>query len=60
MSGKKAKKHKKCSIKCNTCEFYDVPIDYCSKKEIEDCSKQVQINFSQCDSFLVREDLIMY
>lgn len=60
MSEKKAKKHKKCKLKCNTCEFYDVPLDYCSQKEIEDCSKQVHTDFSQCTDYLIREDLVMF
>lgn len=53
-------KKKKCNIKCNTCEFYDAPFDYCTQKEIEDCTKQVHINFSQCDEYLVREELVMF
>lgn len=60
MGGKKAKKSKKCNIKCNKCEFYDAPIDYCSEKGIEECSKQTEINFSKCESFLIREDLVMF
>ena len=60
MGGKKAKKSKKCKIKCNQCEFYDAPLDYCSEKDIEDCSKQTHTNFSQCDSFLIREDLAFF
>ena len=54
------KKNKKRNIKCVTCEFYDVPLDYCSQNEIEECSKQVDINFSQCEDYLIREDLVMY
>ena len=57
---KKPKKNKKHKIKCGTCEFYDAPIDYCSRKEIEECSKQTHINFSSCDEYLVKEHLIMY
>ena len=57
---KKLKKNKKCKIKCKTCEFYDVPMDYCSQKEIENCTVQTHINFSSCDSYLVREDLVMF
>lgn len=59
-SNKKSKRVKKCKIKCNTCEFYDVPLDYCSQKEIEECSKQAHINFSSCEDYLVREDLVMF
>ena len=57
---KKSKKNKKCKIKCNQCEFYDKPLDYCSEKDIENCTMQTHINFSSCDKFLVREDLIMF
>lgn len=57
---KKQKKNKKCKIKCATCEFYDVPIDYCSQKEIENCTMQAHINFSNCDKYLIREDLVMF
>jgi hypothetical protein len=57
---KKRKKNKKCKIKCSTCEFYDEPLDYCSQKEIEECTTQVHINFSSCDEYLVREELIMF
>lgn len=54
------KKPKKRNIKCNTCEFYDTPLDYCSQREIEECSLQSHINFSSCDDYLVREDLVMF
>jgi hypothetical protein len=57
---KKSKKNKKCKIKCMRCEFYDPLIDYCNEKDIEDCSKQSNANFSSCDSFLIREDLVMF
>lgn len=57
---RKSKKTKKCKLKCNTCEFYDAYIDYCSQREIEDCSKQVHTNFSSCEDYLIREDLVMF
>lgn len=57
---KKQKKNKKCKIKCATCEFYDAPIDYCSQKEIENCTMQAHTNFSNCDKYLIREDLVMF
>lgn len=57
---KKSKKNKKSNIKCRTCEFYDAPLDYCSQKGIEECSKQAHADFSSCRDYLVREDLIMY
>lgn len=64
MSENKSNKHKgkvkKCKIKCRTCEFYDAPFDYCTKKEIEDCSSQTNINFSSCEEYLVKEELVMF
>jgi hypothetical protein len=60
MGGKKQKKVKKSKIKCNTCEFYDSLMDYCSQKEIEQCTMQAHINFSSCDDFLIREDLTFF
>lgn len=59
-SKKKSKKNKKCKIKCKTCEFYDEQFDYCSQREIENCTMQTHINFSSCDSFLIREDLAYF
>lgn len=53
-------KKKKCKIKCSTCEFYDILQDYCSQKEIEDCSKQVQTKFTSCDEYLISADLVMF
>lgn len=60
MGNKNSNKPKKCKIKCRTCEFYDTPLDYCSQREIEECSKQVHTDFSTCEDYLIREDLIMY
>lgn len=57
---KPKKKSKKCSIKCGTCEFYDAPFDYCTQKEIEECSKQAHADFSSCEDYLIREDLVMF
>lgn len=56
----KSKKKRKCKIMCSTCEFYDTLQDYCSQKEIEDCSKQVQKDFASCDSYLISADLVMF
>ena len=53
-------KEKKCNLKCNTCEYYNKSKDFCKEKEIENCSKNANIDFSQCDSYLVRENLIMF
>lgn len=54
------KKEKKCSLKCKTCEHYNRVSDYCREKEIKHCSQQVHVDFSTCDSFLVRESLVMF
>lgn len=60
MCKKKAKKPKKCAIKCETCQFYDKLLDFCVEKEIEDCSKQVNTDFSQCGDYLVSDKLVMF
>ena len=59
MNEKKEKKTK-CNFKCSTCHNYDKKYDYCVEKEIEEISKQVHTDFSTCDSYLVREDLVMF
>ena len=53
-------KEKKCSFKCSTCEHYDKPTDFCVEKEIENCSKAAHTDFSTCDSYLVKENLIYF
>ena len=53
-------KEKKCSLKCCTCEHYDKNADFCKEKEIENCSKQVNTDFSVCNDYLVRENLVMF
>ena len=66
MSNKKSaqkrsnKKNDKRKIKCKTCEFYDFEEDYCTEKDIENCTRQSNTNFSKCDDYLVREDLIYF
>lgn len=59
-NAKKKKKSKKCKIKCLTCEYYDAPFDYCSEKDIENCSEQSRSNFSSCEDYLVKESLVMF
>ena len=60
-AGKKSnKENRKKKMKCKQCEFYDYEMDYCTEREIENCSRQNNVNFSKCDNFLVREDLIMF
>lgn len=60
MCKKKTKKSKKCSVQCIKCQFYDTDKDFCTEKEIENCSKQVNTDFSQCSDFLVSDKLIMF
>ena len=60
MSENKEKKKKPCNFKCSTCHNYDKDVDYCYYKEIAECSKQIYTDFSICDSYLIREDLVMF
>jgi hypothetical protein len=60
MCKKKEKNLKKCTIKCGTCQFYDKHSDFCTEKEIENVSKQVNTDFAQCSDFLVKDSLIMF
>ena len=60
MSKKKTKKSKRCDIKCATCEYYSKDTDFCTEKEIENCSKQVNTDFSQCSDYLVDSKLVMF
>lgn len=51
---------KKCNLKCRKCEHYNRVSDFCREKDIKHCSKQVHTDFSTCESFLIRENLIMF
>ena len=57
---KPSKKNSKCKIKCRTCQFYIPEDDYCMERDIECCSKQTNVNFSKCDDYLIRENLVMF
>lgn len=57
---KKSNKKNQCKIKCKTCQFYVAEDDYCSEREIDNCTKQTNVNFSQCEDFLTRENLVMF
>lgn len=50
----------KCKIKCRTCQFYISEDDYCTEKDIEFCTKQTNVNFSKCDTYLTRDNLVMF
>ena len=54
------KKNSKCKIKCRTCQFYIAEDDYCAERGIEYCTKQTSINFSKCDGYLTKENLVMF
>lgn len=60
MCKKKTSKSKKCTIKCETCQFYDKLLDFCVEKQIENCTKQVGTDFAQCSDFLVSDRLVMF
>lgn len=51
---------KKCNLKCRTCHYYDKKNDFCKEKEIENCSKQANTDFSQCESYLIDERIVMF
>lgn len=60
MSQKKSNKKNKCKIKCRNCQFYDREGDYCTERDIDNCTKQTNVNFSKCEDYLIREDLVMF
>ena len=49
-----------CNFKCRTCENYVYETDYCREKGIEDCSKHVNTDFSVCEDYLIKHELIMF
>ena len=53
-------KSKKCNHKCVTCQHYDKSNDFCKEKEIENCSKRVDTDFSTCTDYIIHEKLIMF
>lgn len=57
---KKSNKNNKSQINCKKCQFYDRENDYCIEKDIKNCTKQTNINFSKCDNYLIRENLVMF
>lgn len=57
---KSNKKNDKKKIKCKTCQFYDYEDDYCTERDIENCTRQSNINFSKCDEFLIKDKLVMF
>lgn len=57
---KSGKKNDKRKMKCRTCEFYDNEMDYCMERDMENCSRQTNVNFSKCENYLVKQSLVMY
>lgn len=57
---KSNKKNDKKKIKCRQCQFYDYEMDYCTERDIENCTRQSNVNFSKCDDFLIQDRLIMF
>lgn len=54
-------KKKQCkNFKCATCHNYGKEVDYCYQKDIADCSKQINTDFSTCEDYLVSEKLVMF
>lgn len=62
MSDKKRsnKKNDQRKIKCRQCQFYDHDDDYCTERDIENCSRQNNVNFSKCEDFLIQDRLVMF
>lgn len=54
------KKNDKRKIKCRQCAFYDCEMDYCTERDIENCSRQNKVNFSKCEDFLIQDRLVMF
>ena len=54
-------KTEKCNrIKCITCENYNREADFCKERCIENCTKQVNTDFSKCTDYLVNGKLVMF
>ena len=51
----KKSKDSKYPQKCHQCQFFDTQKDNCTKGK-DKCNT----DFSKCDTFLVRESLVMY
>ena len=62
MSDKKRsnKKNDQRKIKCRQCQFYDYETDYCMERDIENCSRKNNVNFSKCEDFLINDRLVMF
>lgn len=57
---KSGKENRKKKMKCLQCEFYIHDEDYCTERDIENCSRQNNINFSKCENFLINNKLVMF
>lgn len=60
--GKKKREYqeKQCNLKCDICEHYQRKRDFCTAKELENCSKTMKTEFAKCDDFLVNSKLVMF
>lgn len=59
MKNNKTEKNK-CDYKCSMCKNYMKEHDFCTVKEIENCSKVAPTEFTICCDYLIRDDLIMF
>lgn len=63
MSDKQKRSNKKNSnrkIKCINCQFYDYEYDYCTERDIDNCTRQTNVNFSKCSDYLIKDKLVMF
>ena len=59
MKDNKTEKNK-CDYKCSMCQHYAKEYDFCKEKNIEECSKKAPTEFTTCNDYLIRDDLIMF
>ena len=52
---KKQKKNSKYPERCHRCQFFDKEKDKCTNN-----SDKCKTDYSACDNFLVKENLVMY
>ena len=49
----------KCNYNCVTCQHRNKE-DFCTIKQIENCSKAAPTEFSTCNEYIVSDKLIMF
>lgn len=52
---KQNKKKSKFPLRCRRCQYFNIKNNKCKKNK-----DKYNTDFSQCDTFLVRESLVMY